>query len=134
MKFLIREGKNQSEEELVYKIADYLWNNGNEVFLKDILEIAASEIDGKDALDYCECIILFRSFEPFGKQKNNFDAEDFELFSKHRNLIVLLFSDDGVYTSAIPYPHKIYHFEKLDKEALGDFLNWTKRFKLFTYT
>ncbi|WP_199117807.1 hypothetical protein [Pedobacter sp. ASV28] len=134
MKFLIKEGKNQIEEALVYTISDFLWNNGNTVLLNDALEIGFSEIDGKNALDYCDCIVLFKSFEPFAKHKCDFDAEDFKLFSDHRNLIVLFFSEDGVYTSAIPYPHKIYHFETLNKETLADFLNWTKRWKLFLYT
>lgn len=131
MKFLIIENKIQGEEELVYEIADFLWNNGNEVFLKDTFNIDISKIDGRNALDYCDCVILFKLSKPSENKKRPFNRKNFELFSNHKRLIVLLFYKDGVYTNAIPYPHKIYDFEALDKNSLIDFQNWSKRLKLF---
>jgi len=131
MKFLIIENKIQGEEELVYEIADFLWNNGNEVFLKDTFNIDISKIDGRNALDYCDCVIVFNSSKIAESKKKLFNRKDFELFSNHKRLIVLIFYKDGVYTNAIPYPHKIYDFEALDKNSLIDFQNWSKRLKLF---
>lgn len=118
------------EEELVYEIADFLWNNGNEVFLKDTFNIDFSQIDGRNALDYCDCAILFKSNKPSESEKKLFNSKDFELFSNHKRLIVLLFYTDGVYSNAIPYSHKIYDFEALDKNSLINFQNWSKRLKL----
>lgn len=77
MKFLIIENKIQGEEELVYEIADFLWNNGNEVFLKDTFNIDISKIDGRNALDYCDCVILFKLSKPSENKKRPFNRKNF---------------------------------------------------------
>lgn len=131
MKVLIADNNDQNEEELLYTTADFFWNNGNEVFLRDVVDINSSKIDGLDALDYCDCVILFKSSKIAESKKKLLNHKDFELFSNHKRLIVLLFYTDGVYTNAIPYPHKIYDFETLDKNSLINFQNWSKRLNLF---
>lgn len=130
MKFLIVE--NKIREELMCEVADFLWNNGNEVHLRDNFEDDFSKIDGQNALDYCDCLIFFKLNKPSGNKGKDFDcSKDFGLYTNHRKLIVLVFGEDGVYTNAIPYPHKIYHFETLDKKSLIKFQNWSKRLNLF---
>jgi len=43
---------------------------------------------------------------------------------------MLVLANTDIYTNALPYYHKIYNFEKLDRKALANFFNWCKKFKL----
>ena len=129
MKYLVIENKEQTQNRLLDQVADFLWNNGNEVF------ISSSTQKDHFTNDY-DCIVLLMDgdfvVESFFENDckalyGHFDLEESDAITS-----VLIFSTTGVYSNAIPFPHKIYHFSSLDYDALLGFFNWTRRLNLFT--
>lgn len=55
---------------------------------------------------------------------------DFDQEKTHNQKLILFFSKDGVYSKAFPFPHKIFHFKKLDQIELARFFNWCKKLNL----
>lgn len=127
MKYIIIENKEQEENALLNDVADFLWNNGNEVFVRNNKT--------KDFLKEHNCLVLlicsyFPAESLFEKGKEtlhkNFDLEKSECIKS-----MLIFSKNGIYSNAIPFPHKIYHFNTLDKKLLSEFFAWSKKLNLF---
>lgn len=130
MKYIIVENKEQTEEELHYDIADFLWNNGNEVYIRDYFAI-----DFKKILKDCNCIILLVnnvcSSDFFSDEVQKRFKKDVELEGYQNTKTILIFSNTGVYSDAIPFPHKIFQFEQLDQNELIRFFNWSRALHLF---
>lgn len=131
MKYIIVENKEQKEEELNYEIADFLWNNGNEIYIRD-----SNAIDFQNIVKNCNCIILLAynhcSSELLTERDPNRFKKYFELENSRNKKTVLIFSHNGVYSNAIPFPHKIFHFENLEKKEIKRFFIWARTFNLFT--
>jgi hypothetical protein len=89
------------DDELLYDIADFLWNNGNSVYLQ-----ACREYD---------CLVTIGGS-----------------LTEHA-ATTLVFTNDGVYSNAIPYPHKLFHFEQLDQAELGRFFAWCGKFNVLIH-
>lgn|SRR5690606_6901445 len=130
MKYIVLENKEQIEEELHYDIADFLWNNGNEVYIRDYYAI-----DFKNIVKDCNCLILldyrYSSSEVLLDEVQRRFTKDVELEGSQNKKTILVFSNTGVYTNVIPFPHKIFQFEQLDQNELIRFFNWSRAFQLF---
>lgn len=131
MKYLVIENKEHSGNRLLNDVADFLWNNGNEVLTR------SSTHKENLAEDY-DCIVLlmagnFRATSFFEKNKGALH-EKYGLRESDGNRSILVLSDTGVYSNAIPFPHKIYHFDTLDYDALLGFFNWTRKLNLFSHS
>lgn len=130
MKYIVLENKEQIEEELHYDIADFLWNNGNEVYIRDYYAI-----DFKNIVKDCNCLILldyrYSSSEVLLDEVQRRFTKDVELEGSQNKKTILVFSNTGVYTNVIPFPHKIFQFEQLDQNELIRFFNWSRALHLF---
>ncbi|UYQ91430.1 hypothetical protein MKQ68_15155 [Chitinophaga horti] len=93
-----------SENELLYDFADFLWNNGNSIYVQK-------------CSDY-DCVVMI---------------QDGNVSFAGQAITALVFANDGIYTNAIPFPHKLFHIEQLDQRGLDRFLAWCKKFRLFGY-
>lgn len=126
MRYLLIE--NKEENELLYDVADFLWDNGNEVFIrnKSTNESLVKDYDCTVLLDYEDGF----TESVFEKSKENLE----KYFSITKNIdekTILLFFKDGVYSNAIPFPHKIFHFNNLNKDSLSKFFKWCMKLNLF---
>lgn len=132
MKYLLVEGKGQREQMLLDNIADFLWNNGNEIYVRASFD---NEIDYQNILDYCDCIVFLICRDCpieslFARVKNI--QEDTKLRKSLNKKFILAFSINGVYFNAMPFPHKIFHFEGLYQHELTRFFHWCAQLNLFT--
>lgn len=130
MKYLVIENKEQEVDECLYDIADFFWNNGNEVYISNNYN---NEIDYQEFVKCCDWIILliYGDCSPasfFESEQKKFQ-KDFKL--EKSNKLMLVFSINGVYSNTIPFPHKIFHFDKLDQNELKRFFSWCRRLNLF---
>lgn len=133
MKYLLVENKEQGGQVLLDNIAEFLWNNGNEVYSRNSFD---NEIDYQNAMKYADCIVLLIlsdcSAESFFEIEQKEFQKDFDLEKSLNKKFMLIFSIDGVYSNAIPFPHKIFHFERLCQNELTRFLHWCGKLNLFT--
>lgn len=131
MKYLIQETKEQEENELLYDIAEFLWNNGNKVFIIN----CNSEIDNQNIVKDSDSIVLLSSRDCSVESHFERDLKmlhiDYDLEKTYNQKLILFFSKDGVYSNAFPFPHKIFNFEKLDQNELTRFFNWCRKLNLF---
>lgn len=131
MKYLILETKEQEENELLYDIAEFLWNNGNKV----IIIHCSSEIENQNIVKDFDSIVLLSSSDSTSESHFEKDLRmlhvDFDLEKSDNPKLILFFSKDGVYSNAFPFPHKIFHFDKLDQIELARFFNWCMKLNLF---
>lgn len=114
--------KNSDYEELLYTIADFFWNNGNQVIIQDnFIETA-----------YYRCF-LFQKPWIVTVNANDFSetANKIKANGQPDNFIIINFASNGVYTNLIPFPHKIYQYKKLNKSQLNNFFRWCIKFSLF---
>lgn len=114
--------KNAAYEELLYTIADFFWNNGNEVIIED------NFIDKAYYNDFLlkKPWIITVNTDNFAETLNRI-----KVVGQRNQFIILNFSSTGVYTNLIPFPHKIYQYKKLNKTQLNRFFNWCVKFNLF---
>lgn len=114
--------KNAAYEELLYTIADFFWNNGNEVIIED------NFIDKAYYNDFFlkKPWIITVNTDNFAETLTKIKVAD-----QRNQFIILNFSSTGVYTNLIPFPHKIYQYKKLNKTQLNRFFNWCVKFNLF---
>lgn len=132
MKYLLVDDREQEEQMLLDNIAEFLWNNGNEIYVRTNMN---NEIDYKNILKSCDSIV-FLVFKDcpveslFARVKKKVQ-EDTDLEKSLNEKIILVFSIDGVYCNAVPFPHKIFHFEKLCQHELTRFFLWCEKLKLF---
>lgn len=119
-RYLIVE--NEKQEELLYFIADFLWNHGNEVIVQNNFQ----DIEYYHLfLNENPCVIIVNE-ENFSVTENILK----KIEQKTDNMIIH-FSKTGVYTNVIPFPHKIFQFERLCKSELNCFFYWCKKLNLF---
>ena len=131
MKYFIIDHHGQEEQGLLHEIADFLWNNGNEVVFANNVQSDCNKMDKPGQSDYYDCTVSLVDkdapiellFERQPQDHNN----DQELNPKLSKALKLIFANKGIYTNAIPYPHKIFHFERLDRNALTAFFSWCKK-------
>lgn len=130
MKYIIVDINEQREGGLQHDIADFLWNNGNEVYIKDYCAT-----DFINIVKDCNCIILlvynlYTSDFFLDKVLERF-KHDFELEGLQKTKTVVVFSNTGVYSNSIPFPHKIFQFKQLNRQELIRFFKWSKTHHLF---
>jgi len=129
MRYFIAEPVEQVKNDLFFEVANFLWDSGNEVALgKNII----CDCEKMQLADYDYTISLVpnnESVESLFKTHYTTIGKYFEGIDSNRPMLVL--ANTGIYTNALPYPHKIYNFEKLDKQALAGFFDWCKKFNLF---
>lgn len=114
--------KNAAYEELLYTIADFFWNNGNEVIIEE------NFIDKAYYNDFLlkKPWIITVNTDNFAETLTKIKVAD-----QRNQFIILNFSSIGVYTNLIRFPHKIYQYKKLNKTQLNHFFNWCVKFNLF---
>src|SRR5690606_12048983 len=127
MNYFIAEPIEPQLQELFYDIADFLWDNGNTVYLsnhfdKDVVQRIIQSCDWVVWTD-----IQNTSFH---KAKRAFQKE-WNLNTLFNPKNFLIFLKNGVYTNIIPYPNKIFSFETFNKDELKGFFNWCHKFHLF---
>lgn len=132
MKYVILESNKQEDDELFYDVADFFWNNGNEVHITDKNNRIDREFIGENS--YCIVLLIYGSCcEKYVFEKGLEKLyKDFELDKSDRKNVMLIFTPDGVFTNVIPSPYKIFEFANLDKNELLSFFNWCNKFNLFT--
>ena len=132
MKYLVKENKEQEVDECLYDIADFFWNSGNEVYISNNYN---DENDYRDFVKHCDWVVLliYEDCPPvsFFENEQHKLQREFNLEKSNSKKLMLVFSIDGVYSNAIPFPHKIFHFDRLDQNELKHFFNWCKRLNLF---
>ncbi|MDQ8141105.1 hypothetical protein [Chryseobacterium sp. CFS15] len=122
MKCIILNNQSKNEDALLSDIADFFWNSGHEVVLADG---RSSSAECKRDLNDYDCYISIMN-----------DVATPSFFRNHRILLektkhlVLIFSYEGVFTSAIPYPHQIFSYEQLNQNSLVEFFEWFKKLNL----
>lgn len=55
MKYLVIENRVQEENEWIYDIADFFWDNGNKVYIGKNYN---NMFEYKNIVEYCDCIVL----------------------------------------------------------------------------
>jgi hypothetical protein len=132
MKYLLIDDREQEEQPLLDNIAAFFWNNGNKVYCRSNFD---DKSDYLNVVKSCDCIVFFIhkdcSTESFFESKQKLFHKDLDLDSSPDKKINLIFTINGVYTNAIPYPHKIFHFESLCQNELTRFFLWCEKLKLF---
>lgn len=120
-RYLIVE--NKFHEELIYKIVDFLWDNGNEVIVENHF---FDKEYYQSFLDNNPCVITIAD--------NDFSATEnkmrYNLFPNDK--MIFQFSSTGVYTNLIPFPHKIFEFNALTELQLNNFFEWCMKLNLFS--
>ncbi|NGM65074.1 hypothetical protein [Sphingobacterium sp. SGR-19] len=131
MKYLVVENSEERVDECLYDIADFFWNNGNQVYISNNY---SNEDDYWHFVKYCDWLVLLKYEEwsnvTFFESMQEKLKEDFQLENNSKKLI-LVFSTNGVYSNIIPFPYKIFHFGKLDQNELKCFFSWCRKLNLF---
>lgn len=112
--------KNNQQEELLYAIADFLWNNGNEVIVQGNFY---DENYYSTFLRRKPCVITIDE-DVFSETQMSIAEREVKYKSLH-------FSTTGVYTNVIPFPHRIFPFVRLNKSELNRFFDWCIKLNLF---
>jgi hypothetical protein len=133
MKYLLVEDRLQQSQVILDSIAEFLWNNGNEIYTSNNFD---NRTDYLNVAERCDCIVLLifgncpvESIFGSGQEIFLGDKELKEILYKK---VGLVFSANGVFCNAIPFPHKIFHFEELCQHELLRFFNWCGKLSLFT--
>lgn len=126
MKYKIIKNEYPQTDRLLEDIADFLWNNGNEVFLRDF-----DEENYEDTSEHYDFLVMIISS---GSSENELEMirKGFKIKDSYKNDMILIFSENGVFSNMIPFPHKLFHFEKLEQDDLVNFFKWCSKFNLFT--
>lgn len=131
MKFIILKNQSVHENDLLSDIAEFMWNSGHEVEINNQEQFSTNDTA---AIDDYNCSISI----------NSDDVATNILFFNHRNLLknhvesnhqikrytAVIFSNRGVFTNAIPFPHQIFTYGKLDKNSLNAVFEWFKKLSL----
>ncbi|MCW8313664.1 hypothetical protein K7A41_20730 [Sphingobacterium sp. InxBP1] len=129
MKYFMADPVGQPTNELFFELANFLWDNGNDVFIASNIICNCKEIDAKQ-FDYTVSLVL---------QHNSIET----LFATHHSIIctyfnqvpqnipALIVANDGIYTDSIPYPYKIFAMEGLNQSTLAQFFDWCRKFNFF---
>lgn len=133
MKYLLVEDKVQQGQVILDSIAEFLWNNGNWIYASNNFD---NRTDYLNVAKCCDCIVLliFRDcpVELIFESGQEMFRRDNELEKILYKKVVLVFAANGVFCNAIPFPHKIFHFEGLRQDELARFFHWCGKLSLFT--
>lgn len=127
MKYFVWINQESQYNDYNDDIIDFLWNNGNEVHIS----INYSTVDFEQIIQECDCIVLLNYRNVCFKTAIEAFQNSVALKKSISQKNFLLFSENGVYTDAIPFPHKIFHFDTFCKKELTRFFIWSNRLKLF---
>ncbi|QIG88570.1 hypothetical protein G6R40_02340 [Chryseobacterium sp. POL2] len=127
MKYIVVENKEDQQNEFLYDIADFFWNNGNEVYISSNYSTANFE----QIIQECDCIVMLNYQNVCFKKAIKAFQNSVALKKSIRQKNFFLFSENGVYTDAIPFPHKIFHFDTFCKRELTRFFIWCSKLRLF---
>src|SRR5690606_14373209 len=132
MKYLLVNDKEEEEQTLLDNIAGFLWDNGNEVYGCNNYD---NHSECQNIAKYCDCIVFLIhrdcSAESIFECEQEMLQKYFNLEKNLENKFMLVFTINGVYSNAIPSPHKIFHFEGLYQNELTRFFHWCEKLKLF---
>ncbi len=131
MKYLLVEDKVNPEQVILGSIAEFLWDNGNEVYTSNNLD---DRIDYLNIVECCNCIVLL-ILKDSSTESIFRSAQEVFRNSLGKNInekLVVVFSTNAVYCNAIPFPHKIFQFEGLNQNELTRFFSWCRKLNLFS--
>ena len=132
MKYLLIKDKRQQQHALIDNIAEFLWNNGNEIYVRTCLDKTR---EYQDIINQCECIVFLNCSNDLMKSFFNDVKNVLAECTQENNILnkkfVLFFLINGVYCNAVPFPHKIFHFKELSQHELTRFFLWCEGLKLF---
>ncbi|QES88586.1 hypothetical protein [Rhizosphaericola mali] len=129
-KFLIIN--NNKYRTLQEEILAFLWDNGNEILMDS--DYSKEEIF-KHFRFHETCIITIGDnnllYDSLELDVPNVKMEPQACFS---TVICwnLHFSHSGVYSNALPYPHRLFAFKSLELSELLVFFEWCLKMRLFT--
>lgn len=134
MKYIILQ-QEKKQDDLADDIANFFWDAGNEVH---IASDCKSNFGSRHQSVYYDCSIsIIHKDDPceflFEIHQEIFHKY-FDINTTENKDTILIFSNKGVYTNTIPYPHKIFNFENLDQHALARFFIWCRKLNLFIGT
>src|SRR5690606_18523615 len=125
MKYLVIENRQQEIDECLYDIADFFWNNGNEVYISNNYK---NKLDYQDFVKHCDWVVLLLygncSLVSFFVNEKNKLKREFNLDISNSNIIMLDIIIYCVYSNSIPFLHNIFHFDRLDQNELKHFISW----------
>lgn len=125
MKYFVWISQETQYNDYTDEIIDFFWNNGNEVYISSNYQKTSYE----QIIQKCDCIVLL-DFRDVCFTKITSEFIDNVFIGNGQNNY-LVFSNKGVYTSLIPSPYKIFHFNTLSKRNLSHFFIWCNRLQLF---
>lgn len=132
MKYLLIGENGKNEQELLDRIAAFLWDNGNMIYTRGRFQ---TQTGYRNMAQCCDCFVFVSLREypatSYFWQEQAFFPKGFEFEKSFTRKIILVVSNDGVYCNAIPSPHKIFHFEGLYQNELTRFFRWCRKFNLF---
>lgn len=135
MIILIFKDQEKQQDDLLSDVADFFWNTGHEV---DIADNSPTCFEDKNYFnDYDCCVSVIYNDDPgqsIFKIHEIAKKKYFDLYKIKHISNVLIFSNTGVYTDLIPYPHKIFNYKNLDKRSLELFFQWYRKLNLFIKT
>ncbi|KQM34468.1 hypothetical protein ASE55_15965 [Chryseobacterium sp. Leaf201] len=128
MKYILIKNQEEKEDDVLNDIAEFLWDSGHEVDLADWTEAC---FENKLHTHYDCYISIIKNYDACQSvlDRHRSVFKNFNSFRKAGH--ILIFSDTGVYTDAIPYPHKIFDYNHLDRESLQRFFRWCRKISLF---
>jgi hypothetical protein len=122
--YIILGDSERTENDLLYDIAGFFWDAGSEVFIRD----KNSEPGYPYPAHTHHCVVLLIPDICFDECLFSTKAvriyQDLEVDMVQGGQPWLIFSQNGVYSNVIPYPHKLIHFEKLARNELRHFFAW----------
>lgn len=125
MKYFVWINQESQYNDYNDDIIDFLWNNGNEVHISTNY----STVDFEQIIQECDCIVLLNCRDACFTEATSEFIDNVGIGNSQNSYLV--FSNQGVYTTLIPYPYKIFNFNTLNKRNLSRFFIWSNRLKLF---
>lgn len=132
MKYILIKNQEEKEDDVLNDIAAFLWDSGHEV---DLADWTGACFENKKLHTHYDCYIsIIKNYDACQSvlDRHRFVFKNFNSCKKTGR--ILIFSDTGVYTDAIPYPHKIFDCNHLDRESLQLFFQWCRKINLFIKT
>lgn len=129
MKYIIIKNQEKKGDDVLNDIAEFLWDAGHEVDLADRSQVSS---ENKKPSTCYDCHIAIIENHNASQCIVDMYRSVFKNFNYCKNAgSILIFSNTGVYTDAIPYPHKIFDYKNLDQESLQLFFQWCRKISLF---
>ncbi|WP_027388036.1 hypothetical protein [Chryseobacterium gregarium] len=129
MKYILITNQEEKEDDVSNDIAEFLWDAGHEVDVADTTQVFSE--NKKLHADY-DCHISIIGNHDAGQSVLDMHRSVFKNFNACKKAgSILIFSNTGVYTDAIPYPHRIFDYNHLDRASLQRFFRWCRKISLF---